>query len=105
MPPVVEIVDRGGAVGQIARLGFEEQPVTAFGDMRRAETYGRRVVWFLTRLGLPPTAAKQLFDNALLRRSIYRASAYRDELLCMRQLVMDGVGADAGAPPARGMLC
>lgn len=102
--PIVEIVRQGGVLGQVLRQAITEQPITAYGNMVRHEVYAAKAAWCLKRLALPARAAKQLFDNALLRRPLYMAQAYRAELLDMRQKVLAAVAADPAPPPTGAML-
>ena len=104
LAPIVEIVAAGGVLGQVMRQAISDQPVIAYGGIVRHKVYADKAAWCLKRLRLPPNAAKQILDNALVRRPLYRAQAYRGELLQMRGRVLAAVGAKPSPPPACSML-
>lgn len=91
--PLVEVSLAGGVFGEVHRMTFHDQPVTAYGSMDRPRAYGRKTAWLLSRCGVAPAAARQMLDNALVRRALDTDPAGHQELLAYRRQVLDALGA------------
>ncbi len=62
---VVEAILSGARLGVINRSTFNEQPVTAFGRLDRAQLTADMIVWPCKRLGVPGRFVRQWMENAL----------------------------------------
>jgi hypothetical protein len=79
--PFLEILTKGGCFGQVLRSTLVEQPVTSYGDVDYAATYGRLLDYLACRYDIPPAvlaaiAGNHVADCALmysdLRGALYR---------------------------------
>lgn len=93
--PFVEIILAGGVFGEVQRLAWQTQPVSGFDQTARTQEYAREAIWVFKRLGIGPAAAGRLLDAILPRSTLYQDPAGRSELLKMRSLVLEALGAKA----------
>jgi len=96
--PLVEIIARGGIIGQVNRITLETQPVVTFQTKNQAVRYGNRLLWTFVRLGVPFACAKQLLDNAIPRTLLYKDANYMEELMQMRKQVLVRLGGTGDEP-------
>ncbi|MFH1084974.1 MAG: glycosyltransferase [Chloroflexota bacterium] len=102
--PVVEAVLRGGLIAQTARLTWDGQPTTSFGEFRHVSLYGELLAWVYARLAIPLDVAAQMYDNRAPTMAL-RTAAQGDELLrAVRQHALGRLrghlGQDDDALPA-----
>jgi len=68
VPPLVETLLAGGIVGEIGRLAQERPPMTTYDRAGRFQVKGTVLTWTLQRTGVPLPTARQIFQNAIVRR-------------------------------------
>jgi len=96
--PLVELVVRGGTVGQVNRITLETQPVVTSQSENQAVRYGNKILWTFLRLGIPFAPAQQLLDNAIPRTLLYKDANYMEELMRMRKQVLVRLGGTGDEP-------
>lgn len=64
---VVEALLAGATLGSVNRSTFNEQPVSAFGQLRRTQLVADKIIWPCKRLGIPGHFVMQWVDNHLPR--------------------------------------
>lgn len=90
--PLVEVTLAGGTFGEVRRITYHDQPVTAYGKIHRPTVYAHKAAWVLQRCGVAPEAARQMLDNALTRRPMLTDPSGREELLAFRSEVLRFLG-------------
>ena len=88
----------GGALLVLAnRTTLNEQPLSTFGRLDRARLVADKMVWPCLRLGVPVAFVDQWLKNHLPRLLLNSlAPQGKEELLQIRRLVLEGLGAEAG---------
>jgi hypothetical protein len=84
----VEAVLVGATLGSVNRSTFNEQPVSAFGELRRTQLVADKVIWPCKRLEIPGAFVMQWVDNHLPRLLLSTLSpSGADELATIRGLI------------------
>ncbi|RPJ57887.1 MAG: glycosyltransferase [Acidobacteria bacterium] len=84
----VEAVLSGGIIVSVARSTFNEQPITAFGQLNRCRLVADKIIWPARRLRVPAAFIGQWFENHLARlRLATLAPGGKEELIEIRNLV------------------
>ena len=93
----VESLLAGARLVLVNRSTFNEQPVTAFGLLNRERMVADKIIWPCKRLGAPPAFVEQWLANHLPRLLLNTLVPQgKDELLGIRRLVLEALGADPG---------
>lgn len=100
--PVVEILLRGGVLGEVNRMAYNEQPTTAYGGEERARFYGGKATWLFQRLKINPSQAAQFLNNAIPRSVLSRDSDGLSELMAFRAYVLRTLRGEVGEAVAFG---
>lgn len=90
--PLVAVTLAGGVFGEAGRKAVFDQPVTAYGTIDRPRAYGAKLTWVFRQCGVRPEAARQMLDNALVRRPMFTDPGGRAELLEFRACVLKALG-------------
>lgn len=97
----VEAHKAGAWLAAVNRRTYDEQPVSVFASLNRAQLAADMIVWPCKRLGVPAPFVDQWLANhlpALLLGTL--APQGRDELLAIRALVRSAYGLPTAAAPA-----
>ncbi|NLD72364.1 MAG: hypothetical protein GX649_06565 [Chloroflexi bacterium] len=97
--PVVEAVLAGATLGEAARLTFNGQPTSSFGDFAVVALYGELLAWVWTRLGIPPDVAACLYDNAACRALLGTTAPGAETLDTVRRHALERTAAHCGGAP------
>lgn len=98
----VESYLSGATLVAINRRSFDEQPISLFASYNRASLAADMILWPCKRLDVPGHFVAQWLANhlpALLLGTL--APQGQDELLAIRELVMNGYGLDPESQPKR----
>ena len=95
--PIVEVALQGGIIGEVKRIGYDEQPVTTYGEGKRAYKFGCKAGWLFKRLGLSPSQAEAFMDNTVSRCLLFKEAGGKDELKEFRRISLRLLG---GSPSA-----
>ncbi len=90
--PAVEILAAGGVLGVAARRTYQEQPVSGFRGVDAQRLYAQPLAWALRRLEVPAAVAAAMLDGALLRSPLVFDFRRRDEVLAVREAVLEALG-------------
>ena len=94
--PNVEILARGGLIGETSRMTMEEQPLTTFArDTTLPRLYANQVIYAFRRLQIPPHVAKQLLHNAIPQSLLLRTAEGLQAAREFRSLVFKAMGIAA----------
>ncbi|NPV07781.1 MAG: glycosyltransferase [Anaerolineae bacterium] len=91
--PAVEVLAAGGEMGVVARRTLQEQPVSGYRGVDARRMYAEPLAWALRRLRVPGGSAAVLLDGALLRSPLAFDYRRREELLAVRDWVLEALGA------------
>jgi len=84
----VEAVLCGAIIVSVARSTFNEQPITAFGQLNRCRLVSDKIIWPAKRLQVPAAFVGQWMENNLARLQLATlAPSGKDELFEIRNLV------------------
>jgi len=86
--PYVSAALQRGIIGETRRSTYREQPVTAYGSIRRAEFYARKLRWVLERCEVNLWNAARLLDNELTYHPLLFDGMGKMELLSFRKAVL-----------------
>lgn len=94
----VEPLLAGARLGVVNRSGFNEQPVSLFGRLDRAELVAGMIVWPCKRLSIPPRFVLQWLSNRMpeLLLATLRPDG-REELSRVRELVLQALAVNPAA--------
>ncbi|MCP5150241.1 MAG: hypothetical protein H6982_05755 [Chromatiales bacterium] len=93
----VEALKSGARLVLVNRSTFNEQPMSTFGRMDRAQLMADTMIWPCRRLDIPVRFVDQWLRNhlpALLLTTL--APQGKDELLAVRRLVLEALGGEPG---------
>ncbi|RJP22778.1 MAG: hypothetical protein C4527_21405 [Candidatus Omnitrophota bacterium] len=102
--PYVWNVKHRAIVGERLRSTYREQPVTAYGSIKRAEFYAQKLAWVFAQCELSMWNAAHILDNELTDAPLMFDAMGKTELLAFRKAVLLPLKrreAD-GIPPFRG---
>jgi len=92
----VESLLAGARLVLVNRSTFNEQPVTTFGLLDRERLVADKIIWPCLRLGAPPAFVAQWLANHLPRLLLNTLVPQgKEELLAIRRLVFEALGAQA----------
>ncbi|MFT5128521.1 MAG: hypothetical protein ACI8W8_002132 [Rhodothermales bacterium] len=98
----IEALLAGATLGSVNRSTFNEQPISAFGQLRRTQLVADKVIWPCKRLGIPGHFVLQWVDNHLPRLLLGTlVPTGAEELATIRRLIAEAFGlphSDAGRP-------
>ncbi|MEM7535134.1 MAG: hypothetical protein AAF639_23360 [Chloroflexota bacterium] len=98
--PIVEAIKSGGTLATVNRRTFDEQPVSTFAQLNRAQLTADMIIWPCKRLNVPGHFVAQWLDNHLPRLVLSTlVPSGREELVAVRDLVLDAF--DQQVPPKR----
>lgn len=92
----VEALKSGAHLALVGRSAMNEQSVSSFGLLERTRLVADKMIWPCRRLGVPVTFADQWLRNHIPRLLLgTMVPEGREELLEIRRLVLEGLGATA----------
>jgi hypothetical protein len=94
--PVVEAALAGATLAEAARVTFNGQPTSSFGDFHVVAMYGALLAWVFTRLDLPLPVAAQLYDNAACRMLLATAGPGAETLDAVRRHTLERAATHCG---------
>jgi len=94
--PVVEAALAGATLAETARVTFNGQPTSSFGDFHVVALYGALLGWVFTRLEIPLPVAAQLYDNAACRMLLGTAGPGAETLDAVRAHALERAAAHCG---------
>lgn len=102
--PYVWIVLNGGIIGETRRSTCREQPVTAYGSIKRAECYARKIAWVFQNCDINLWNAARIIDNELTWEPLIFDAMGKMEFSAFRKTVLSSLKKrDADQiPPLRG---
>ena len=87
--PFIELILRGGLIGQVQRMTLIEQPVSSFEGVDLSRSYGMLLRYLCKNYRAPTDSLLRIFDNHLLTTSLY-FSEFREKLMeCRRYIKSD----------------
>jgi len=89
IPPYVWIVLNGGLIGETRRSTCREQPLTAYGSIKRAEFYAQKLRWVFKTCEVSLWNAARMMDNELTYHPLMFDGMGRMELLAFRKNVLE----------------
>lgn len=89
VPVLVETLLRGGTVGEVNRLAWENQPLTTYDLAARVQVKGAVLAWALQRTNVPPSVARQLLTNAIARRVMAKEEKGVADLLSLANWTLE----------------
>lgn len=89
VPVIVETLLRGGTIGEVMRLAWENQPLTTYDLAGRVQVKGTVLTWVLHRTNVPGPVARQLLMNAVARRTMSKEEKGLADLLALSNWVLD----------------
>ncbi|MEW6753854.1 MAG: hypothetical protein AB1505_23165 [Candidatus Latescibacterota bacterium] len=91
---VTEALQAGAQLVLVNRSTLNEQPVSSFGLLDRTRMVADKMIWPCRRLGVPAAFADQWLRHHLVRLQLATLVPQgREELVRIRQLVLEGLGA------------
>ncbi|MEW6239108.1 MAG: hypothetical protein AB1656_27315 [Candidatus Omnitrophota bacterium] len=101
IPPYVWVVLKGGLIGETRRSTCREQPLTAYGSIKRAEFYAQKLRWAFKTCEISLWNAARIVDNELTYHPLMFDGMGRMELLAFRKNVLEPLKKrDADEVPA-----
>ena len=91
--PVVEAVLRAGLIAQTARLTWDGQPTTSFGEFRLVSLYGELLAWVYARLAVSVDVAAQMYDNRVPAMALRTTAQGSELLVALRQYALERLQA------------
>ena len=92
----VEALKSGAHLALVGRSTLNEQPVSSFGLLKRTRLVADKMIWPCLRLGVPAAFADQWLRNHMPRLLLATlVPEGKEELLEIRRLVLEGMGAAA----------
>lgn len=86
----VEAVLAGGVIVSVARSTFNEQPITAFGQLNRCRLVADKIIWPAKRLRVPGVFIGQWMENHMARLQLTTlVPSGKEELIQIRNLVRE----------------
>ncbi|MDW8368081.1 MAG: hypothetical protein RMK49_19745 [Abditibacteriales bacterium] len=89
VPVIVETLLRGGTIGEVTRLAWENQPITTYDLAGRVQVKGTVLAWALRRADVPLAVARQLLCNAIARRTMAKEEKGLSDLLSLANWTLD----------------
>jgi hypothetical protein len=89
IPVIVETLVRGGVLGEITRMAWENQPLTTYDLAGRVAVKGTVLAWALQRTEVPTAVARQLLTNAIGRRIMSKEDHGMADLLRLANWTLD----------------
>ena len=89
IPVIVETLLRGGTIGEVTRLAWENQPLTTYDLAGRVQVKGTVLAWSLRRADVPLAVARQLLCNAITRRLMTKEEQSLSDLLSLANWTLD----------------
>jgi hypothetical protein len=87
---LVETIKSGAILATVYRRTFDEQPMSIFASLNRAQLHADLIIWPCKRLGIPGHFVEQWLANHLHRLLLGTlAPQGREELLAIRDLVLE----------------
>ncbi len=96
IPVIVETLLRGGTIGEVTRLAWENQPLTTYDLAGRVQVKGTVLVWALRRADVPLSVARQLLANAIARRLMAKEEKGLSDLLSLANWTLDKLSGYRG---------
>lgn len=95
----VEALLAGAVLVGVRRSTFNEQPISAFGQLDRARLVADKMIWACRRLEAPPHHVDQWLRNHIPRLLLNTVVPEgKEELRAIHRLVMQGLGMEPGGP-------
>ncbi len=96
VPVIVETLLRGGTIGEVTRLAWENQPLTTYDLAGRVQVKGTVLAWALRRTDVPLAVARQLLSNAIARRLMAKEEKGLTDLLLLANWTLDKLSGYRG---------
>lgn len=96
IPVIVETLLRGGTIGEVTRLAWENQPLTTYDLAGRVQVKGTVLAWSLRRADVPLAVARQLLSNAIARRLMAKEEKGLSDLLSLANWTLDKLSGYRG---------
>lgn len=101
----VEALQSGAHLVLVNRSTLNEQPVSSFGLLKRTRMVADKMIWPCRRLEIPPRFVDQWLRNHMPRLLLTTLVPQgKEELLEIRELVLEGIGAKGDGEVAWGPL-
>lgn len=98
---IVEALLRDTVVAQIARLTWERQPTTSFGEFAHTDLYGELLLWVYARLNVQLETATRIFDRRTAALRLRTTPEGRQALDVLRARVLGRLAARLGSDRVR----